>query len=90
MKEQATELEIRAMILNQIEPFCIQDLYNRIEKEKTADHGLILKALDEFYDCDLISYERLPEKSGNTEYAFVVRNEIKKKKVKTLINNKHY
>ena len=70
----ATKLEIRKMILNQIEPFCINDLYNRIEKIKPVNRGLILQVLNEIYDEGLILYVRLPEKIGNTNYAFVVDN----------------
>ena len=75
MKEYATKKEIRKIILDQTKPFCISDLYIRIEKIKPANRGLILEVLNEIYDEGLILYVKLPKKIGNTNYAFVVDND---------------
>lgn len=80
MRKQATKLEIRKMILDQTEPFCINDLYIKIENIIPANRGLILDVLNEIYDEGLIIYVKLPKKTGNTNYAFIVDdNNIKEK-----------
>ena len=76
MEKQATKQEIRKIIMNQSKPFCLIDLYRRIESAKPANRGLILEVLDELYMEGLVEYAKLAQKMGNTEWAFVVDNDI--------------
>ena len=76
MRAGITKLSVRQHIFNQTEPFCLTDICNRIDKIEPTDHNLILSVLDEMYEEGLVSFEHLPEKKGNTEWAFVVDNDM--------------
>ena len=76
IEKQTTKQEIRKIIMNQSKPFCLIDLYRRIESAKPANRGLILEVLDELYMEGLVEYAQLAQKMGNTEWAFVVDNDI--------------
>lgn len=75
MEKQATKQEIRKMIMNQSKPFCLIDIYRRIENVKPANRALILEVLDELYLEGLVNYVQLAQKMGNTEWAFAVDND---------------
>ena len=76
MEKQATRQEIRKMIMSQSKPFCLIDLYRRIEVIKPANRSLVLDVLDQLYLEGLVTYEQLSQRMGNTDYAFVVDNDI--------------
>ena len=76
MEKQATKQEIRKMIMSQSKPFCLIDLYARIEMIKPANRSLVLEVLDQLYLEGLVEYAHLAQKMGNTEWAFVVDNDI--------------
>ena len=46
---------VRESILRQTKPFCISDIYFRLEKI-TKDRELILQVLDELYEEQLLDY----------------------------------
>jgi len=85
MKKEATKLEIRKMIMNQVKPFCLIDIYNRLEKVALVNRGLILEVLDELYEEHLVMYARLSQKMGNSDYAFVVDNDNMNKYIKKVL-----
>ena len=76
MEKQATRQEIRKMIMSQSKPFCLIDLYRRIEVIKPANRSLVLDVLDQLYLEGLVTYEQLSQRMGNTDYAFFVDNDI--------------
>ena len=74
--------EIRCLILNQ-EPFCLTDIYNRINSDQKYDNGLILVVIDELFEEGLLSYKKLyAEDQANFGYAYVVNKpKVKTKKI---------
>ena len=71
-------LEAKKFILNIKEPFCITDLYYKLEKEGYTNRKMILQLLDELYDLGFIRYCRLHESKKtpytNTDWAFIVNS----------------
>lgn len=51
-----TRAQIRFTILEMEKPFCISDLFFRLEKDGFKDRELILQVLDELYDEGLVNY----------------------------------
>ena len=51
-----TRANIRYAILQMKKPFCIADLYFRLEQQGFCDRELMLQVLDELYDEGLIDY----------------------------------
>ena len=76
MEKQATKQEIRKIIMNQSKPFCLIDLYRRIEIIKPANRSLVLEVLDQMFLEGLVDQIQLSQRMGNTDYAFVVDNDI--------------
>ena len=76
MEKQATKQEIRKMIMSQSKPFCLIDIYRRLEAIKPVNRDLILEVLDEMYLEQIVLYAELSHKVGNTNWAFVVDNGI--------------
>ena len=60
---------VREAILKQTEPFCISDIYFRLENV-TKDRELILQVLDELYDEQLLDHVCINRE--NHLWAFVV------------------
>lgn len=50
---------IRKEIMAMEKPFCLTDLYIRLEKKGVTDRGLILTVLDELYAEGLIEYDKI-------------------------------
>ena len=50
---------IRKEIMAMEKPFCLTDLYIRLEKKGITDRGLILTVLDELYAEGLIEYDKI-------------------------------
>ena len=58
-------------------PFCISDLYSRLEKKGVTNRGLMLRVLDELYEVGLLIYDRVQNKKteeGEELFAFHVIN----------------
>ena len=54
-----TRSKIRYTILKMEKPFCISDLFYRLEGNGFFDRELILQVLDELYDEGMIDYCRM-------------------------------
>ena len=76
MEKQATRQEIRKMIMSQSKPFCLIDLYRRIETIKPANRSLVLEVLDQMFLEGLVDQIQLSQRMGNTDYAFFVDNDF--------------
>ena len=64
-------------ILNQTKPFCITDLFNRLEKQSITDKKLIMQVLNEQFEAGLVSYGQVMQESEKefpeqSIYAFYV------------------
>lgn len=59
MDEMENVRNIRREILAMDKPFCLTDLYSRLERKGITDRGLILRILDELYDEGLIEYDKI-------------------------------
>ena len=65
--------KIRHKILNMSTPFCMMDLYKRVNPNKEYDDKLVTWVFNELYDEGLIKYEKLfDDAKGNFVYAFYV------------------
>ncbi len=82
MSTKVTRLEVRQRIFSQEKPFCLVDINRRLNKIEETDSELILSVLDQMFDEGLVSYGELPEKQGNTNWAFFVDNDIMEKPVR--------
>ena len=72
---------IRKEILEQVTPFCISDLYDRLEQKELYNKRLIMIVLNELYDEGLVEYKKiLPPTNSNSGYAFLIIQENKKAK----------
>lgn len=71
-----TRANIRCAILKMKKPFCIADLYFRLEKQGFRDRELMLQVLDELYDEGLIDYCKqsgiVDDPSAGSKWAFQV------------------
>ena len=57
--DNTARTQIRYTILKMKKPFCISDLFFRLEKNGFTDRELIIQVLDELYDEGLIDYCKL-------------------------------
>ena len=66
--------QIRFSIMKMEKPFCISDLFYRLERNGITDRELIIQVLDELYDEGLIDYCKLRGfvDGSSSEWAFHV------------------
>jgi hypothetical protein len=63
---------IRKAILEMDKPFCLIDLYRRLEKIGVTDRGLILRVLDELYEEGLIEYDKIEQTVDEPVWGFKI------------------
>lgn len=66
--------DIRIKILSQTKPFCLIDIQRRL---KQYDPGLVLRNLDELYECGLIQYGEFKNSAGEKVYCFYIEEPLK-------------
>ena len=76
MAQDTVRVKVRMAILGMDKPFCITDLFLRLEEHGITDREIILSVLDELYDEGFINYDRVngtvDDTNNNASWAFKI------------------